>query len=253
LLNIREEPSCEMSDRRRTSRFVIPDFTNATFRMMQDVCIERSSAEQVILVSDVPLRTGEELLLELPRELDARTVRRGDVANCTTVWIGAARRYRVVLRTATVTDTGRDARPSSLPGATPRPALPALGVLIRRVPVRIHDVSSTGCLLESADVLAEGAVGQLEIHFNDITHQEPLRICRSSTVSGTAWPWRSGAHFLSLTPPLASSVRNIVARFEIVDELARTGRSLIGSAPKYLPGHTTDYAASSAAPPEPPA
>jgi hypothetical protein len=231
LLNPVAEQSREMSDRRRTSRFVVPDFTDATFRIMQDVCIERSTADQVILVSEMPLRTGEDMLLELPRELGTRSVTRGEVVSCTTVWVGAARRYRVALRTASARDGGRDARPVAPPAA-----LPALGVLIRRVPVRLHDVSSTGCLLESIDALGEGAVGQLEIHFNDTEHQEPIRICRSSTVSGTAWAWRSGAHFLSLNAPLASSVRNIVARFEIIDELARNGRGAPIEPMKCLPG-----------------
>jgi hypothetical protein len=225
-----------MSDRRRTSRFVVPDFTEATFRIMQDVCVERSTVDQVILVSEVPLRPGEDVSLELPRELGARAVIRGPVVSCTTVWVGETRRYRVALQTGnTAREAGLD-RISQPRTPAPSP-LPAIGVLIRRVPVRVHDVSTTGCLLESVDALADGAVGQLEIYFNDTTHQEPIRICRSSTVNGSAWPFRSGAHFLSLTAPLASSVRNIVARFEIVDELATTGRRNMTDAPKFLPGY----------------
>lgn len=208
-----------MSDRRRTSRFVIPDFTEATFRLMQDVCVERAAADQVILVSDVPLRTGEGMLIELPRELGTRSLTHADVVTCTVVWTGDTRRYRIAMRPERSGELSRETRSSHAPTLPPPATLPAIGVLIRRVPVRIHDVSTTGCLLESFDALGEGAVGQLEVHFNDITHQEPIRICRSSNVTGTAWPWRSGAHFLSLTAPLASSVRNIAARFEIIDEL----------------------------------
>lgn len=223
----------EMSDRRRTSRFVIPDFTEATFRIMQDVCVERSTVDQVILVSEVPLRPGEDVALELPRELGARTVMRGHVVSCTTVWVGETRRYRVALHTATPRDAGLESRAPHARTPVPSP-LPAIGVLMRRVPVRVHDVSTNGCLLESIDPLAEGAVGQLEIYFNDTTHQEPIRICRCSTVSGSAWPFRLGAHFLSLTAPLTSSVRNIVARFEIVDELAGSTRNM-AYAPRYFP------------------
>jgi hypothetical protein len=239
-----------MSDRRRTSRFVVPDFTEATFRMMQDVCVERTTAEQVILVSDVVLRTGEEMILELPRELGARAVTRGDVASCTTVWVGASRRYRIALRTGNGAESARETRPSSVRTMTPAPQMPALGILIRRIPVRVHDVSSTGCLLESLDSLPEGSVGQLEIHFNDTTHQEPLRICRSSSVPGSAWPWRSGAQFLSLTAPLPSSVRNIVARFEIVDELAR--RPHVVEAPTRVHGPSSRPAPPATAEPNPP-
>ncbi len=208
-----------MSDRRRTSRFVIPDFTEATFRLMQDVCIERATGEQVILVSDVPLRTGEGMLVELPRELGARSLTHADVVSCTPVWTGDTRRYRVAMRPERSRELARETRSSHAPTLPPPAALPAIGVLIRRVPVRIHDVSTTGCQLESFDALGEGAVGQLEIHFNDITHHEPIRVCRSLNVTGSPRPWRSGAHFLSLVAPLTSSVRNIVARFEIIDEL----------------------------------
>jgi hypothetical protein len=225
-----------MSDRRRTNRFVIPDFTEATFRLMQDVCVERA-ADQVIVVSDVPLRTGEGMLIELPRELGTRSLTRADVVSCTVVWTGDKRRYRIAMRPERSGEPARETRASSVATLPPPSALPAIGVLIRRVPVRIHDVSTTGCLLESFDALGEGAVGQLEIHFNDITHQEPIRICRSSNVTGTAWPWRSGAHFLSLTAPLTSSVRNIAARFEIIDELASRVRA------------TADHSAQQADPP----
>ena len=97
--------------------------------------------------------------------------------------------------------------------------LPGMGVLIRRLPVRVRNVSASGCLLETADLLPEGAVGLLELVIEGERHLEALRVNRSTRVAGSAWAWRTGAQFLALSAPLPTSVRNVVARFEIMEEL----------------------------------
>jgi len=208
-----------MSERRRTSRFVIPEFTEATFRIMQDVCVEQSVGRRIVLVTAAPLRSGESMLLELPRAQGLRSVVPVQVVDCTSTSVGDARRYRSVL----FSENPPDALPErGAPGKlfkTPPLALPALGILVRRVSVRIRDVSVSGCLLESVDVLDEGMVGQLEISVGREPHSEPLRVCRSSRNVGSPWPWRAGAHFLALNAPAPASVRNVAARFEIIDEL----------------------------------
>jgi hypothetical protein len=94
-----------------------------------------------------------------------------------------------------------------------------MGVLIRRLPVRVRNVSASGCLLETADSLPEGAVGLLELVIEGERHVEALRVNRSTRIAGSAWPWRTGAQFLALSAPLPTSVRNVVARFEIMEEL----------------------------------
>ena len=101
---------------------------------------------------------------------------------------------------------------------------PGIGVIIRRIPVRVRDVSAAGCLLESADLLPEGAVGQLELTIDGERHLETLQVCRSTRTSGGGLPWRAGGRFLSLSAPPATSVRNLVARFEIIDELGAQPR-----------------------------
>lgn len=103
------------------------------------------------------------------------------------------------------------------------PRLPGIGVLIRRVPVRVKDVSSNGCLLESAELLPEGTVGLLELDIDGDVHVETLCVSRSTRMAGSAWLWRAGARFLALNAPPPTSVRNVVARFEILDELRAAG------------------------------
>jgi hypothetical protein len=101
---------------------------------------------------------------------------------------------------------------------------PGIGVIIRRIPIRVRDVSAAGCLIESADLLPEGTVGQLEMIIDGERHLETVQVCRSTRTSGGGLPWRAGARFLSLTAPPPTSVRNVVARFEILDELGSESR-----------------------------
>jgi hypothetical protein len=214
------EKSRTMSERRRTSRFVIPEHSYGTFRLMQDVCVEKVHGDQIVTVGDAGLQAGEELILELPRALGTRSVVLVHVVSCNPIRGGESRRYRVMLRSSVPVEMPVVRRSSGASVTPPTPTLPALGVLVRRVPIRVRDVSTSGCQLESPDVLTEGAVGQLEIAIDGQVHKEPLRVCRSMRTTGGHWPWRCGAHFLALEVPAPASVRNVVARFEIVDELA---------------------------------
>lgn len=211
-----------MSDRRRTSRFVIPEYTEGTFRLMQDVCVEQMSGDVIVVISAVAIQPAESLVLELPRALGNRSAAQVEAVSCTGVWIGDSRRHRIVLHGTHHLETRGPDRPGRKPEfVAPQASLPSLGVFIRRVPVRVRDVSTAGCQLESPDALPEGAVGQLEIRAGNELHCEPLRVCRSAHAAGSPWPWRAGAHFLALNAPAAASVRNVVARFEIIDELSR--------------------------------
>jgi hypothetical protein len=209
-----------MSERRRTSRFVIPEHTHGVFRLMQDVCVDSVDGDRIGIVCDHPLQPEEELLLELPRAFGVRSVTLVHVSNCSPLGLGQGRRHRILLRTSVPIEMPKVRRRPALTAVPTAPGMPALGVLMRRVPIRVRDVSTSGCQLESPEVLMEGAVGQLEIAIDGQLQKEPLRVCRSIRTPGGQWPWRSGAHFLALEVPSPASVRNVVARFEILDELA---------------------------------
>ena len=45
-----------MSERRRTNRFVIPEYAQGTFRLMQDVCVEKLNGDLVVLLTDAVLQ-----------------------------------------------------------------------------------------------------------------------------------------------------------------------------------------------------
>ena len=212
-----------MSERRRTNRFVVPSATQGVFRQLSDVCVEAVEGDLVTLLSDHSLQPLEQLLLELPRALGLRSVVQVEVLGCATVWNGDSRRFRIVVRREGAKELPALVAPKSR-FVAPLAALPALGVLIRRIPVEISDVSTAGCQLQSTEPLIEGSVGQLEVAMDGELHQEPIRVCRTAHAPGSARSHRAGATFLALSAPPPASVRNVVARFEIIDELAHRFR-----------------------------
>jgi hypothetical protein len=72
------------------------------------------------------------------------------------------------------------------------------GVVVRRVAVRVIDLSATGCLLESSVRLSEGAVGTLHLTVEGRCYQETLRVSRLGATVGRSRAHRAGAQFLTL-------------------------------------------------------
>jgi hypothetical protein len=72
------------------------------------------------------------------------------------------------------------------------------GVVVRRVAVRVVDLSATGCLLESSVRLNEGAVGTLHLTVEGRRYRETLRISRLASTAGRSGAHRAGAQFLTL-------------------------------------------------------
>jgi hypothetical protein len=88
------------------------------------------------------------------------------------------------------------------------------GALIRRVPASVVNVSSRGCLIETAAPLLPGTVGLLEVADADGAHGEAVRVCHTLERPGSAMPFRAGTEFLVLDAPAAVSVRERAARLE---------------------------------------
>jgi hypothetical protein len=72
------------------------------------------------------------------------------------------------------------------------------GVVVRRVAVRVVDMSASGCLLESHVRLAEGAVGTLHLTVDGRRYRETLRIARVASTAGRSGAYQAGAQFLTL-------------------------------------------------------
>ena len=98
--------------------------------------------------------------------------------------------------------------------SAPKPSLPdakeTLGVIVSDVPVRLVEISRTGCLLESGRYMAVGATGEFLIEFAGLTYSEELRITRCLRREGSGTIYRLGAEFLRTRLPNVSSLRRAV-------------------------------------------
>jgi PilZ domain-containing protein len=85
-----------------------------------------------------------------------------------------------------------------------------LGVIVWDVPVRLVDVSRTGCLLESNRHMVVGTTGEFRIEFAGQAFSEELRITRCLRLEGSSTIYRLGAEFLRMRLPNVSSLRRAV-------------------------------------------
>jgi c-di-GMP-binding flagellar brake protein YcgR len=86
-----------------------------------------------------------------------------------------------------------------------------VAVLRRDLPVRLLDISASGCLLQSETRLAEGTTGTLRLLFDAVEYVDDVRIMRCQAPnSGDSW-FRLGAEFLWTSNPDERSLRRVVA------------------------------------------
>ena len=58
-----------------------------------------------------------------------------------------------------------------------------MGALIRRLPVRVVEASTAGCVFESPSIVVEGAVGFVQMRTSTQEHSEAVRVRRTSQTS----------------------------------------------------------------------
>jgi len=212
-----------MSDRRRASRFISPG-THGVLRLMQDVHVEHATAGEItVLAATRP--PAREQLIQMRDHTGRRIALRVQTVSNTVVPGGEMLRNRVVLRVlGAAVPGGRTGREES-GGNGGR----GIAVLVRRIAARTVNVSSSGCFLELAEYIGEGAIALLDIAGVQRGAGDPVRLCRAVHVPGGDWPWRAAAEFLSLDAPLPASVRNAAARLEALLDGGPFVGDLIGS------------------------
>ena len=82
-----------------------------------------------------------------------------------------------------------------------------VAVLGREVPVRLMDISTAGCLLESTCRLEKGATGLLRVHFEDSEYLDDVQVMRCLESEGGSGLYQLGAEFLWTTSPHERSLR----------------------------------------------
>jgi hypothetical protein len=86
-----------------------------------------------------------------------------------------------------------------------------VAVLGRDVPVRLVDISNSGCMVQSETRVAEGTTGTLRLSHEGIDYADDVRIVRCQAPNvGDSW-FRLGAQFLWTTHPGERSLRRVIA------------------------------------------
>lgn len=89
-----------------------------------------------------------------------------------------------------------------------------VAVLGRDVPVRLLDISSSGCLLETAFRLDIGTHGSLRVLFEGQEFSDDIRVMRCQVCSGRSGSYHVGAEFLWTMAPQDFSLRLILPKLE---------------------------------------
>lgn len=86
-----------------------------------------------------------------------------------------------------------------------------VAVLGREIPVRVIDISSAGCLLESVNRLEPGATGALRVVYEGHEYADDVRIMRCGSNEGSSGLYYLGVEFLWTTSPGDRSLRRILS------------------------------------------
>jgi hypothetical protein len=194
-----------MIERRRAERVHLVDPGVGSLRMVQDVEIAQLLSHQAVVIAPGALPCGERLLLEIPVALHARpcTVL-ARVVDSRVVMNEGGLRYQVRLKTVQSTPGGW-----RFQGVRMRREGTVMGALLRRVPVRLVEASTAGCVFESPSVVVEGAVGFVQMRTSIDQHSEAVRVRRTSQTSNRIWQYRMAAEFLTFGPASPGSLRGL--------------------------------------------
>jgi hypothetical protein len=85
-------------------------------------------------------------------------------------------------------------------------------VLGREVNAELLNISSSGCLLESATRIEVGTAGLLRMTIGGAEYRDDVRVVRCQAIQGAGARYQVGVEFLWTTPPNERSLRRLVAQ-----------------------------------------
>jgi hypothetical protein len=86
-----------------------------------------------------------------------------------------------------------------------------LAVLGRDVPVRLMNISGSGCLVHSEIRIPEGTTGTLRLTCQGLDYTDDVRVVRcQAPVAGDSW-YRIGVQFLWNTHPGTRALRRVIS------------------------------------------
>jgi len=87
-------------------------------------------------------------------------------------------------------------------------------VLGRDVPVRVIDVSITGCRLESTRRFDTGTTGALTVTVGAVKYSDDIRVTRCHSLDGASGLYDVGVEFLWTTVPREQSLRRVLPKLK---------------------------------------
>jgi hypothetical protein len=173
--------------------------------MVQDVEITYIGSRQAVVVAPAALPSGERLLLEIPTASRATPcLVLVHVVDNRVVMDDGSLRWQVRLNRVRRTPRDRGFEGVLIPRGRP-----VTGALIRRLPVRVVQTSTAGCVFESRSMVIEGSVGFIRMRSAIHEHSEAVRVLRMSQSSNSVWHYRMAAEFLTLGPKSPDSFRGV--------------------------------------------
>lgn len=197
-----------MFERRRGERYRLAEPGMGHFRIVQDVeIIHLDAASAVVAGGNIP--PGERLLLDIPGERDG--------ASCTRLALAVEQLVRIeddaLRREVRLKILSRGGEAVAIDPAIVAAAEAAqrrvIGAVIRRVPIRVVEISVSGCVWETPVPLDAGTVGFIEMQSVDGRRSEAVRLLHSSRLPGVVWQHRAAAEFLTLGPLPHESLRGV--------------------------------------------
>jgi c-di-GMP-binding flagellar brake protein YcgR len=89
-----------------------------------------------------------------------------------------------------------------------------VAVLTRDVPVRLLDISASGCLLESANRFEVGTTGIIRVTYADAEYVDEVRVMRCREFDGSSALYHIGVEFLWTSRPQERSLRRMLVKLQ---------------------------------------
>ena len=180
-----------------------------TVRVTQDVEVTLLDSTEAAVITTQTLPIGERVLLEIPDERNAVSKARLFRTEKTRFVLKDGRLRREV-RLSIIGHTGIPDEKHATSEPTRATAAPMIAAISRRVPVRLIEVSASGCLFYAPTPLDEGSVGFIEVRTPGRHRTEAVRVLRTERAGGD-WPFRMAVEFLTLAPLSPDSLRGVAA------------------------------------------
>lgn len=94
-----------------------------------------------------------------------------------------------------------------------------VAALGRDIPVRLLNISGSGCLVAATSTLREGTTASVRLAFEGIEYADAVRVVRCTRIEGSS-EYHLGMEFLWTTAPGERSMRRLTASLQAAGALA---------------------------------